>query len=150
MSAPPPRRIGGLAVVLAIVRNAEPKFRQELLRKLAVASPVIARLAEEFLFIFDDLRRVDDRGLQLLLRTIPEQEWLDAWKMMAKPVQQRLLANMSAARREDFSAAVAALPKLPKVKVLRTQMHIARQVRVMIEAGKVQLRQKPHRHPDPE
>lgn len=125
-----------------MLRTLDPKFRAELIKKLDTSAPLIARLAERFTFIYDDIARIDDHGLQLLLRTVPEKDWLMAWKLTSPALQVRLSANMSDARRKDFAEQVAGLPKLPKIKVLRMQMQIAKVAHDLVTTGKVRLRAK--------
>ncbi len=143
MSKKPPKAVSGIAVLLAMVRAADPVFRQQILAKLAVVAPLLAKAAERFLFVYADLQRLDDRGLQLALRSIGERDWLEAWKLTDAVLQKRLLANMSQSRQRDFLQAAASLPKMPKAKVVRAQLRIAHQVEALVSAGKIKMHSKP-------
>lgn len=136
------KQFNGPAILVAMFRELGPVFRAKLIAKLRTAAPMFARLVDEFEFIFADLDRLDNKSLQMLLRVVPERDWLMAWKLAPEPLRARLLENMSAPRREDFSKAAAEAPKVPRSQVYRIQVQIARQAYELLQSGKIHIQSK--------
>ena len=133
------RHFHGIALLVAVLREASPLWRQKWLSSLRQAAPSLVRLFDEYEFVFADMVRLDDRGIQLCWRVIPERDLLIAWKLAKPELRERMLANLSARRRESFLAAFAQMPKMPKGQVLQVQRQIARTVRAFLSEGKAGL-----------
>ena len=139
MAARTPRYFHGTALLVAILREAPAPWRAEWLAKIRVLSPILARLYEEFDFIYRDIARIDARGAQLCLRLISEKDLLVAWKLTGDDVKEVLLRNMSDRRREEFLTAFKAQGRVPRRQVFQVQRTIARQVRQWLMEGKAGL-----------
>jgi flagellar motor switch protein FliG len=137
-----PRHFNGPAILAAMFRELDPIFRKELFAKLEQVSPIIARTVERLEFVYSDLLRLEDQSLQLILRLFPEKDWLLAWKMTAEPLRERLLANMSKNKRDDFLREAARQRRVPKTHVVRLQMAIARKAHELLAAGKLRLKSR--------
>ena len=145
-----PRQFNGPAILAAMFRELDPPFRKKLYEKLCQISPIIARTVEQLEFVYSDIIRLEDQSLQLLLRSVSEKDWLMAFRLTGEDLKARLLANMSANKRDDFSSQLHKLGKQKKTAVVRVQMQIAKQAREMLIAGKLRLRsrRKYSRHPN--
>jgi flagellar motor switch protein FliG len=137
-----PRRFNGLALLVAILREAPPSIRSVWIAKVAKVSPTFARIAEEFEFVFTDLSRLTDKSLQKVLTRVIEKNWLIAWKLTPFDLRQRLLANMSPRKREDFLASATSLPRMPRRQVVAVQVQIAKQIRDMLRRGELEMTSK--------
>lgn len=88
-------QLGGNAdvAVLDTIRNYDADLAQRIMDKM---------------FVFDDLIKLDDRSLQLLLREIPSEALIVSLKGGSMEVRDKILANMSmraaAALREDLES----------------------------------------------
>ena len=120
------KKIGGIGKFIAIIRSLDPVLRQKISASLAKTNPIYARLIERSLFLFEDLARLDDKSLQILISKVEEEKLLHAWKITSPRVKEVLLKNMSARKREDFEQRFSMLGKVPIVQVIRCQIHIAR------------------------
>jgi flagellar motor switch protein FliG len=136
------RSFNGLALLVAILREAPPSLRSVWIAKVAKVSPTFARIAEEFEFVFADLGRLTDVSLQKVLVRVPENNWLIAWKLTSVDLRQRLLANMSPRRREEFLASAANLPRMPRRQVVAVQIQVGKQIRDMLRHGELEMSSK--------
>lgn len=136
------RRFNGLALYIAVLRTVDPIFRQALLAKISKVSPMLARLADHTEFLYRDLIRLDSRSAQIVLATIPEADWLLAWKLSDEATKAFLLENMSERRRQIFLDAAKNTPKVPRRRVIVIQMRIGRQILRMLSEGKLGLRSR--------
>ena len=137
--ARPPKQFAGLALFVAILREAPAPLRAAWSAKIARISPILMRIAEEFEFVFGDLARLDDPSLQKILVRLPEKDWLIAWKLTPLNLRQRLLANMSDRRREEFLAAASKLPKMPRRQVVAVQVQLGKNIRNLLRGGQLSM-----------
>ena len=137
--ARPPRQFAGLALFVAILREAPAPLRAAWSAKIAHIAPALMRIAEEFEFVFSDLARLDDPSLQKILARMPEKDWLIAWKLTPLDLRQRLLSNMSERRREEFLAAASKLPKMPKRQVVAVQVQLGKNIRNLLCRGELSM-----------
>lgn len=132
-----PVHFNGPAILAAMMREVDPKFRKALYEKLGKISPILLKVVEQFEFVFSDLILLEDKSLQLLLTKIPDQDWLVAWKLCDQSLKDRLLANMSPRKKEDFLHQAKQQPRLLKQQIVRTQMNIAKIAKNMLSEGKL-------------
>lgn len=135
-------QFNGPALIAAMFRELDPIFRKSLLEKVEKASPILAKTIECLEFHFVDLLRLDDKSLQLMLRTVPQSEWLVAWKLAPKSLCDRLKQNMSERQFQDFEEARKSLPKMHKAQVFKVQMLIAKKAKFLLGEGKLSMRSR--------
>lgn len=140
--------INGYAKLVAMLREADPAFRKELLKKVVTFSPMIAKLSEQSLFIYSDLIRLDEQSMQAFLRQVPQPELLIAWKLTSKPLKNKILANMSERKKEDFLSNFSTMPRVLKSQVIRIQHKLALYAFEEIQKGNLKLRTKVYRKAD--
>ena len=144
-SSPQHKTIHGYAKLVAMFKVLDSRSYKNLLSKLSLASPLLARLVEWSDFTWWDLERLDDRSIQKVLSVIPERDWLIAWKLATPDVKAILLSNMSAKRQEDFLKAFSEMPKMPKSQVYRVMFQIGVRLRLMAMNGQVFILTRPRR-----
>jgi len=138
-SGRPHRIFNGLALIVAIIREADPIFRKDLIKKIQNASPLIAKLVDHCEFIYTDIARLDKRSLEFILAKIPEDDWLLAWKLTPENLQRVLLTHMTERRQLEFVRLAKDMPKVHKKKVYLAQMRIAQKTHQWLREGKLGL-----------
>lgn len=142
---PPAKTISGYARLVAMFKVLDAKSYKDLLAKLSLGSPLLARLVEWSDFTWWDIERLDDRSMQKVLSVIPERDWLIAWKLATPEVKAILLSNMSTSRQADFLKAFSEMPKIPKSQVYRVMFQIGARIRLMAMNGQVFILTRPRR-----
>lgn len=104
----PPRKVMGPDNLAAILNSTDVGLEQEMLAALTDADESLSDEVKEKMFIFDNLMSLDDRGLQRLIRDVPQENLLTALKGVDAQVAERFFRNMSeraaAILREDLEA----------------------------------------------
>lgn len=136
------KKINGLSILANIFRTLDPISKKYFYDKLQQVSPILVLYLEQFEFIYEDIPRLSDPSIQLVLSKIPQSEWLIAFKLSNDLVKQAILRNMSSRVREDFEKSFKALPKMPKKQVIRVKMFIAKKILSMIQKGQLQLKSR--------
>jgi len=136
------QKINGHAVICAMMRAIEPSFRQHLLKKLEPVAPDLVALVEKTSFLYLDIARLDDKGIQTLLRDMTQKEWLIAWKLTPSKLRKLLLRNMSNSQQTEFLEEFSLLPKMKRSLVMATQMRIAGHAHQLLCLGKIRFRNR--------
>jgi flagellar motor switch protein FliG len=104
----PPRKVMGPDNLAAILNSTDVGLEQEMLVALSDVDESLSDEVKEKMFIFDNLMSLDDRGLQRLIRDVPQENLLTALKGVDAQVAERFFRNMSeraaAILREDLEA----------------------------------------------
>jgi len=138
----PPRRFYGLALAIAVLREMDPVTRRGIMAELHQKMPHLARLAENCEFLFPDFTLLDDPSLFEAFHRFGDKDWAVAWKLMEEPLKARVLGLLRDDRRKEFLDFAAAQPKMPRSQVYAVQMHLARQARDLLRAGKLRMRNR--------
>jgi flagellar motor switch protein FliG len=88
---------------------------------------------------FEDLHRLDNRGMQTLLKEIGRDDLLLALKTASPPMQERILGNLSARAREIMAEDLTTLGPVRLKDVERAQAAIVLAARRLAEEQKIQL-----------
>jgi flagellar motor switch protein FliG len=89
------RPVDGLASVSAIVKRLESDASDELLQDLTSLDEALATRIRENLFTFEDLLRVDGRGMQVLLKEIATDQLVIALKGASDDLKEKVFGNVS-------------------------------------------------------
>lgn len=135
-------KIGGPFHVIAILKSIPIGLRTQLLQELRRDAPYIITIYDHCIFLYSDIGSLDDLSIQELLKTIPTESWLIAFKLTNSPLRTLILENMSKTRRKLFMEEFKTQPKMPRSQVCKMQMHIADSAREMLEAGKIRFKAK--------
>ena len=102
------RKVGGDKVAASIVNALKPERGEQLLEQIKEKNEELSERIAEMMFVFDTLLEVDDRGIQALLREIPNDLLVVALKGCDPEISDKILGNMSKRAatllREDMDA----------------------------------------------
>ncbi len=102
------RKVGGDKVAAAIVNSLKPERGERLLEQIKEKNEELSERIQEMMFVFETLLEVDDRGIQALLREIPNDLLVVALKGCDPEISDKILGNMSKRAatllREDMDA----------------------------------------------
>ncbi len=135
------RKVGGDKVAAAIVNSLKPERGEKLLEQIREKNEELSTRIEEMMFVFETLLEVDDRGIQALLREIPNDLLVVALKGCDPAISDKILGNMSKRAatllREDMDAKGPI--KLSDVEA--SQKEILDVARRLADAGDINLGQ---------
>ena len=135
------RKVGGDKVAAAIVNSLKPARGEELLQEIKEKNEELSERIAEMMFVFETLLEVDDRGIQALLREVPNDLLVVALKGCDPEISDKILGNMSKRAatllREDMDAKGPI--KLSDVE--KAQKEILDVARRLADAGDINLGQ---------
>ena len=119
-------QMGGNAdvAVLDTIRNYDPELAQKIMDKM---------------FVFDDLVKLDDRSVQLVLREVVSETLIVALKGGSMEVRDKILANMSMRAAESLREDLDGRGPMRLSEVEAQQKEILKVVRRLVEEGQVTI-----------
>jgi flagellar motor switch protein FliG len=131
--------IGGTKTAAEIMNNFDGSVEQELMQSIKDLDEDLSERIQEFMFVFDNLREVDDRGIQLLLREVSSEVLILALKGSDDFLKEKFFNNMSKRAAELLRDDLEAKGPVRVVDVEAAQKEIVVVARRMADSGEIQL-----------
>lgn len=99
--------LGGVQPVAEMLNVMDKNTETSIMSRLEEKDPLLAEEIRKLMFVFDDITKIDDRGIQTLLKEVPNDKLLLALKTANDDIKNKIFKNISqrAAEmlREDLS-----------------------------------------------
>lgn len=131
------QKIGGVEPLAEMLNLMDKATEEQILDNLEERDPDLSEQIRQLMFVFDDLIKIDDKGIQELLKNVKSEQWMVALKTASESVTELIFKNMSeraaSMLREDMEAMAAT--KLADVEAM--QYEIIQIARKLEEEGKI-------------
>ena len=87
--------LGGPKAAAEVLNRLESSLSGSILEKMRENDSELAEKVQEKMFVFDDLIKLDDRSLQVLLREVPSEGFVTALKGASPGLREKFFTNMS-------------------------------------------------------
>nr|WP_166260839.1 flagellar motor switch protein FliG [Marinobacter salicampi] len=138
-SAAQTSRIGGIKRAADIMNFMDRSIEGSLLDSIKDMDPDLATTIEDLMFVFDNLKDIDDRGIQALLREVSSDVLVVALKGSDEGVKEKIFRNMSKRAGELLQDDLEAKGPVRVSEVESAQKDIITIARRMAEAGEITL-----------
>jgi len=88
-------KIGGVQAVAEMLNQMDHATESKVLSDIEESDPVLADNIRQLMFVFADLIKIDERGIQAILKEVESEDLLLALKTAAEPLRDKILKNMS-------------------------------------------------------
>lgn len=133
------KKLVGTRVVAEILNNVDKATEQLVIERIEEQNSVVADAIRALMFIFDDLSKVDDRGIQMILKEISTDDLSLALKTASEALKEKIFKNMSQRAvtilKDDMSTKGPA--KVSEVD--KAQQNILKVARKLEQEGKIVL-----------
>lgn len=130
-------KIGGVNTVAEILNQLDHATESSILAEIEETTPDLAENIRNLMFVFADLIKLDDRGFQLILKEVPQQELLMALKTASEALKEKIFKNMSKRAATMLQEDLEALPPQRLSDVEKAQQNIITIVKRLEEEGKI-------------
>jgi flagellar motor switch protein FliG len=130
-------KFGGVLAVAELVNNLDKKTMNSLMTRLEDKDPILAEEIRQHMLTFADITKIDDRGIQLILREVPSDRLLLSLKSAPEEVREKIYAAMSQRASEMLREDLAALGPQKVSDVEGAQRQIAAVMKRLQEEGKI-------------
>jgi flagellar motor switch protein FliG len=129
----------GISTLAEILNRADRQTERGILAALDERDPELADQVRNQLFVFDDVAKLDDRTLQVVLRHVVPGELALALKTVGPEVRQKFLSNMSERAAADLVEEMELLGPVRMSQVEAAQAAVVRVVRELDAQGEIVL-----------
>ena len=131
--------VGGPKVVADMINATDPGVEKKVLDQLEGQAPEVAASVRNLMFVFDDIAKLTDRELQVLLREVDQKDLVIAMKGAAEKLRERILGNMSEKVRNFITEEMEFIGPMRLCAVEEVQLRIVQQVWALAEQGQITL-----------
>ncbi len=131
--------MGGTKVAAEIMNNLESSIEAELMESIKELDEDLGITIQDLMFVFDNLKTLDDRGIQALLREVSSEVLILALKGSDEELKEKIFGNMSKRAAELLRDDLEAKGPVKLSEVEGAQKEILLIARRMADAGEIVL-----------
>lgn len=133
------KTMGGIKVAAEIVNSLDSSIANELLESINDVDEDMGTQIQDLMFVFDNLKDVDDRGIQTLLREVSSDILIIALKGSDEELKEKIFKNMSKRAAELLRDDLETKGPVKLSEVEGAQKEILVIARRMADAGEINL-----------
>ena len=130
-------KVGGIEAVAEMLNSLDKSTETRILATIEESNPDLAEQIRELMFTFEDMVLIDSRGMQLILKEIPQDELIMALKTASDSIKELIFSSMSQRASEMLREDLEVLGPVKISDVERSQQNMVKISRRMEEEGKV-------------
>jgi flagellar motor switch protein FliG len=128
---------GGVKGLADILNSADRATERNVIETLAQKDAQLAEEIRMLLFVFDDIVKLDDRSIQLVLKDVDQKDLALALRGVSEEVKQKILSNMSQRGSEMLLEEMEYQPPQRRSIVEEAQGRIVASIRRLEDAGAI-------------
>jgi flagellar motor switch protein FliG len=131
------QKIGGVEPLAEMLNLIDKATEEQILDGLEERDPDLADQIRQLMFVFDDLVKIDERGIQELIKNVNNDKWKIALKTASENVSELVFKNMSTRAAEMLREDIEAMGAVKLADVEAMQFEIVQVARKLEEEGKI-------------
>jgi flagellar motor switch protein FliG len=131
--------VGGVKMVAEMLNQLDRSAETAVFSHIEQGNPEIAQQIRDLMFVFDDLSKVDDRGIQEILKEVKREDLVLALKGADDAMKEKIFKNMSERARQTLKDDMEAKGPVKLKDVEKAQKDIIAVARKLSEEGKIVL-----------
>lgn len=128
---------GGIQSLVDILNNSDRATERLILEGLEKNDPTLADEVRSRMFVFEDITTLDDRSVQLVLRSVDAKELAVALKGVDQKVRDKIMQNMSERAAANLGEEINLLGPVKLKTVEEAQAAVVRVIRTLEESGQI-------------
>jgi len=133
------KKLGGTRTIAEILNQCDRSTEQAVINKIEEQNNVLADSIRKLMFVFDDLVKVDDRGIQMILKEVSTEELTLALKTASEALKEKIFKNMSQRAAQILKEDMQTRGPVKVSDVDKAQQNIVKIARKLETEGKIVL-----------
>lgn len=129
--------LGGVQPVAEMLNVMDKNTEASIMSRLEEKDPILAEEIRKLMFVFDDIVKIDDRGIQTLLKEVPNDKLLLALKTASEDIRNKIFKNISARAAEALKDDLASMGPARLSDVEGAQQEIVNVARRLEAEGRI-------------
>jgi len=130
-------QVGGLDTVVEFMNSFDRTTEKEILDKLSETDPELAEEIRRHMFVFEDVVKLDDRSVQMVLREVDTKDLSRALKGSSEEIMLKITNNLSKRAGQLLKEEIEFMGPLRVVDVEEAQQKIVNVIRRLEESGEI-------------
>lgn len=130
-------QFGGVPAIADLINSLDKRTMNSLMTRLEDKDPILAEEIRQHIFSFNDIVKIDVRGIQMVLREVPNPTLLLALKNSPDEIREKLYSAMSERAAAILKDDLAAMGAARVSDVEKAQRDIVAVVKRLEEEGKL-------------
>ena len=130
-------KVGGVDTAAEIMNNIDRQTEKAIMDKLSQDTPELAEEIRRRMFVFEDILKLDDRSIQLVLREVDTRDLAVALKGASEEVKEKIFKNMSKRAAQLLKDELEFMGPVRVKDVEEAQQKIINIIRRLEEAGEI-------------
>ena len=130
-------QVGGLDTVVEFMNSLDRTTEKEILDKLSETDPELSEEIRRHMFVFEDVVKLDDRSMQMVLREVDTKDLSRALKGASEEILNKIVSNLSKRAGQLLKEEIEFLGPLRVVDVEEAQQKIVNVIRRLEESGEI-------------
>lgn len=131
------QKIGGIEPISAMLNLLDKATAEQILDNFEERDPDLAEQIRQLMFVFDDLVKIDERGIQELIKNINNDKWKVALRTASEGVKELVFKNMSSRAAEMLKEDMEASGAVKLSDVEAAQLEVINIARKLESEGKI-------------
>jgi flagellar motor switch protein FliG len=131
--------VGGPKVVADMLNLTGSSVEKNVLDAMDRQGPPVAESVRNLMFVFDDIHKLSDREIQVLLKEVDQKDLVVALKAATEVLKDKILGNLSEKVRTFITEEMEFLGPMRLSEVEEVQLRIVQQVRQLEEQGQLTI-----------
>jgi flagellar motor switch protein FliG len=131
--------LGGTKLAADILNTIDKTIEGQIFSQLEEAAPELAENIRNLMLTFEDLGRLDNRGMQTLLKELPREDLLLCLKTASPLMKEKIFGNMSARAVEILQDDLGSMGPVRLKEVEKAQSSIVAVARRLADEQKINL-----------
>lgn len=130
-------QLGGVQTVAEMLNVMDKGAEKAIMSRVEEKDPLLAEEIRKLMFIFDDIIKIDDRGIQALLKEVPNDKLLLAMKTANQEIKDKVFKNISKRAADLLADDLATMGPARVSDVESAQMEIVNVARRLENEGRI-------------
>ena len=130
-------QLGGVQTVAEMLNVMDKGAEKAIMSRVEEKDPLLAEEIRKLMFIFDDIVKIDDRGIQALLKEVPNDKLLLAMKTASQEIKEKIFKNLSKRAAELLADDLSTMGPTRVSDVETAQMEVVNVARRLESEGKI-------------
>ncbi|MGB1291067.1 MAG: flagellar motor switch protein FliG, partial [Pseudoalteromonas sp.] len=132
-------KMGGLKAAADIMNYLDTNVEGQLMDSIREHDEEMSQQIQDLMFVFENLMDVDNRGIQAILREVPQDVLMKAIKGTDDALKEKILGNMSKRAAEMLADDLEAMAPVRISEVEAAQKEILSTARRLSDSGEIML-----------
>jgi flagellar motor switch protein FliG len=131
--------IGGIEPLIGIIQRTDRQTEKILLEAIEERDPKLAETIRANLFLFEDIAKIDDRSVQVILREISPMDLAMSLKGVSEDVHEKVLRNLSRRAADMLQEELELMGRVRRSSVDEAQGKVVAVIRRLEDRGDIEL-----------